>query len=296
MLLRRSAIAICDILILNLSYVCASALFYDGGLTQAIKECLIGRSWYASIIFVAVLYFFGLYNSMWEYAGLHELTCCLGAVVTSTLVTLGVDTICERFEWFHVEWLRTGVYFFAMLLTFFLSGALRLCYRSLRTVRRVFSRQGAKQPRIMIIGAGDTGITIYREFEAKNFATGRPVVFVDDDPLKQGHHVGFVSVLGGCEKIPEIAEKYNIDEIILAVPSIKPERRSELLKIAVTTGCKLKTSLSFEEITEHPDSGASVRNVEITDLLARPEIKLNNAICAYLHGQTVMVTGGGGSI
>ncbi len=292
--LRRSAIAILDIFFLNFSYVCVSALVYDTGITQEIKSCLLGRSWYASLIYVVVLFFFGLYNSMWEYAGLHELVCCFGAVITSTLVTLGVDTICERFEWFHVEWLRTGVYFFAMLLTFIFSGTLRLGYRSLRKVRRLFERKTGV--RIMIIGAGDTGITIYREFEAKGFVTGRPVVFVDDDPLKQGHHIGFVPVLGGCENIPEIAKKYAIDEIILAVPSMGAERRSELLKIAVTTGCKLKTSLSFEEITEHPDSGAAVRNVEITDLLARPEIKLNNAICAYLHGQTVMVTGGGGSI
>ena len=301
MLLRRSIIALLDLLFLNLAYVAVCGLKYS---LLSVLGVLIGRSWYISIIYIAVLTFFGLYNSMWEYAGLHELLRCFGAVLTSTLLTIGADSICRNMSLFNQRspalpdtGLSISVYFFAALLTFFLSGFLRIFYRSLRNARNMFvNRHNTKRHRIMIIGAGDTGITIYRELEQKGFATGKPVVFVDDDPNKQGRRVGFVPVRGSSERIPELAKRYDVDEIILAVPSMNSQRRGELLKIAMETGCKLKTSLSFEEITENPASEGAVRNVEIADLLARPEIKLNNAICSYLKGQTVMVTGGGGSI
>ena len=301
MLLRRSIIALLDLLFLNLAYVAVCGLKYS---LLSVLGVLIGRSWYISIIYIAVLTFFGLYNSMWEYAGLHELLRCFGAVLTSTLLTIGADSICRNMSLFNQRspalpdtGLSISVYFFAALLTFFLSGFLRIFYRSLRNARNMFvNRHNPKRHRIMIIGAGDTGITIYRELEQKGFATGKPVVFVDDDPNKQGRRVGFVPVRGSSERIPELAKRYDVDEIILAVPSMNSQRRGELLKIAMETGCKLKTSLSFEEITENPASEGAVRNVEIADLLARPEVKLNNAICSYLKGQTVMVTGGGGSI
>ncbi len=301
MLLRRSIIALLDLLFLNLAYVAVCGLKYS---LLSVLGVLIGRSWYISIIYIAVLTFFGLYNSMWEYAGLHELLRCFGAVLTSTLLTIGADSICRNMSLFNQRspalpdtGLSISVYFFAALLTFFLSGFLRIFYRSLRNARNIFvNRHNTKRHRIMIIGAGDTGITIYRELEQKGFATGKPVVFVDDDPNKQGRRVGFVPVRGSSERIPELAKRYDVDEIILAVPSMNSQRRGELLKIAMETGCKLKTSLSFEEITENPASEGAVRNVEIADLLARPEVKLNNAICSYLKGQTVMVTGGGGSI
>ena len=303
MLLRRSIIAIFDLLFLNLSYVAVCGMEYHDKLSS-LSSVLIGRSWYVSLIYIVILTFFGLYNSMWEYAGLHELMRCLGAVATSTLLSVGADSICRNMSLFNQRspalpdtGLSLSVYFFAGLLTFFLSGFLRIFYRSLRSMRSIFSnRNNTKRHRIMIIGAGDTGITIYRELEQKGFATGKPVVFVDDDPNKQGRRVGFVPVRGNSTRIPELARRYDVDEIILAVPSMNSQRRGELLKIAMDTGCKLKTSLSFEEITENPASEGSVRNVEIADLLARPEVKLNNSICAYLKGQTIMVTGGGGSI
>ena len=299
--LRRCLIALFDLLFLNLSFVAVCGLKYN---LSGIFNLLIGRAWYASLIYLAVLTFFGLYNSMWEYAGLHELLRCLGAVVTSTLLTYGVDSICRNLSLFNQRsevlpdtGISISVYFFAALLTFFLSGFLRIFYRSLRSMRSMISnRHNTKRHRIMIIGAGDTGITIYRELELKGFSTGKPVVFVDDDPNKQGRRVGFVPVRGSSDRIPELAKRYDVDEIILAVPSMSSQRRGELLKIAMDTGCKLKTSLSFEEITENPASEGAVRNVEIADLLARPEIKLNPAVCSYLKGQTVMVTGGGGSI
>ena len=81
----------------------------------------------------------------------------------------------------------------------------------------------------MIVGAGDMGMIIFKDLEAQGYRRGRPVVFVDDKKSKQGRTLCGVPVRGGCEKIPELANKYKTDEIILAIPSVSNERKSQIL-------------------------------------------------------------------
>lgn len=81
----------------------------------------------------------------------------------------------------------------------------------------------------------------------------------------------------------------------MCLPSVGSERQTEILRIAVKTGCKLKTSPSLLEMTD-TSNGGRIRDVNITDLLSRPEVELNRDVCGYLKDQIVLVTGGGGSI
>lgn len=259
---------------------------------------LIGRSFYTTAIFIIVYFFFGLYNSLWEYAGIHEMVRCAVAGVIAILLNFAADEICARFDFFRIGRLNMSIYLSAMLLIIGLSGSIRLIYRAIRRTKKARSagtRRGTGK-RVMIIGAGDMGLTILKELATKAFSIGKPVVFVDDNPLKTGRHIEGIPIEGGCENIPELAQKYKVDEIIFAIPSATPQRRSEIFKLAIETGCSMKTSLSLQEFTEKSVSEPTIRNVEITDLLARPEVTLNTDICSYLKDRTIMVTGGGGSI
>ena len=297
--IRKASVALFDALVINFAFILTSLMeYYPDMLDQRTVDILIGRSLYSTAIFIAVYFFFGLYNSLWEYAGLHEMIRCAAAGGIAILLNLAVDLICDRFVLLNVEVLSLSIYFTSMLVIVAMTGGIRLVYRMIRRTKKAHSagaRRGSGR-RVMIIGAGDMGLTILKELEATAFAIGKPVIFVDDDPVKSGRRVEGIPIKGGCEKIPELVKKYEVDEIIYAIPSATPQRKSEILKLAIQTGCAMKTSLSLQEITEKSVSEPTIRNVEITDLLARPEVTLNTDICSYLKNQTVLVTGGGGSI
>ena len=297
--IRRLGVALLDALIINLAFILANLIeYYPDTIKYDVIQTLIGRSFYTTALFIIIYAFFGLYNSLWEYAGLHEMVRCACAGVLSTLVCLAADFICDTFDLLDVNTFSLSIYFTSMLVIIAASGCLRLTYRVIRRTRKARSagsRRGAGK-RVMIIGAGDMGQIILKELEANAFSIGKPVVFVDDNPLKFGKRVEGIPIKGGCEKIPELAKTYKVDEIIYAIPSAPAQRKSEILKFAIQTGCSLKTSPSLQEFIEKSVNEPTIRNVEITDLLARPEVLLNTDICSYLKDQTIMVTGGGGSI
>lgn len=297
--IRKAGVALLDAIVVNAAYIITSVISTYPQMPDAeITDALLGRSTYTTAVFIAIYFFFGLYNSLWEYAGLHELMRCAAAGGVATLICLAADTICSRLALFNVTVLSLSVYFMSMLLIVAFTGGVRIAYRIIRRTMKARSAGASRGTgkRVMIIGAGDMGLTILKEFEATAFSIGKPVVFIDDNPKKSGKRVDGIPIKGGCDRIPEFAEKYKVDEIIYAIPSATPQRRSEILKIAIQTGCSLKTSLSLQEITEKNLSETTIRNVDITDLLARPEVTLNTDICSYLKNQTIMVTGGGGSI
>lgn len=299
MAIRKAGVALLDAIIVNTAYIITSVISTYPQMPDAeIMDSLLGRSTYTTATFIAVYFFFGLYNSLWEYAGLHELMRCAAAGGVATLICLAADTICSRLALFDVTVLSLSIYFMSMLVIVAFTGGVRIAYRMIRRTMKARSAGASRGSgkRVMIIGAGDMGLTILKELEATAFSIGRPVVFVDDNPKKSGKRVDGIPIKGSCENIPELAEKYKVDEIIYAIPSATPQRRSEILKLAMQTGCSLKTSLSLQEITEKSISEPTIRNVDITDLLARPEVTLNTDICSYLKNQTVLVTGGGGSI
>lgn len=296
---RRLALVALDILAVNVAFLIVSTINYPKEeLFSVIFPALLGRALYTSVIFVLIHSFFGLYNSLWEYAGVHELFRCAGAAVLGTLTTLGIDTVLDRLDMYNVVVMRVSVYFTAVLLITAMTGSIRLMYRAVRRISKAHSHSLhlRDRRRVMIIGAGDMGLLVFKELEAKSFSTGKPVVFVDDSPMKAGRHVEGVPIKGTCDDIPALAEKYKVDEIVFAIPSASPQRKSEILRLAMETGCTLKTSLSVQEVTEKSSNEAAIRDVEITDLLARPEVTLNTDICSYLKDKTVLVTGGGGSI
>ncbi len=297
--IRKAGVALLDAVIVNAAYIITTVITTYPHMPDAeLLASLLGRSTYTTVIFVLIYFLFGLYNSLWEYAGLHELMRCAAAGGVATLFALSADTICSRLALFNVQVLSLSIYFMSMLVIIAFTGGVRICYRIIRRTTKARSAGASRGTgkRVMIIGAGDMGLTILKELEATAFAIGKPVVFIDDNPAKAGKRVDGIPIKGSCEKIPEFAEKYRVDEIIYAIPSASPQRRSEILKLAMQTGCSLKTSLSLQEITEKSVSEPTIRNVDITDLLARPEVTLNTDICSYLKNQTVLVTGGGGSI
>lgn len=291
--LKRTLMVVYDIIFINLGYIIAGLLEKTG----VYDHRYFIRCIPVTAAFLLLYYAFGIYKSMWEYAGSRELLNIGVASVLGGLISISVDIVMSYFD---INAPKEGVfsapfYVFGTLTAILFVCAMRVGYRTVRRTAKSWGFFGGKKvDRVMIVGAGDMGMIIIKELEAGNFRKGKPVVAVDDNHLKHGQSIRGVPVKGNCDDIPALVEKYRIDTIIICIPSASDERQSEVLHIAVSTGCHLKTSPTLLEMVE--GSGSGVRDVNITDLLSRPEVKLDTKICSYLTGKTVLVTGGGGSI
>ncbi|MBP3939552.1 MAG: polysaccharide biosynthesis protein [Clostridia bacterium] len=303
MFTKQVLMVLYDIAAVNLSYFIAQLLMLpvieNNNISFWVK-LFAERSIPVTIVFFLLLNAFRVYASMWEYAGIRELTNICTAVFIGGLSSVAIDIAMSNFG-FSMSEVKNGclsmyVYVMGTIIAVVLIGGMRLIYRLVRRHMRLRKMQRQKKvDRVMIVGAGDMGMIIISELGANNYSKGKPVVAVDDNPAKFGKRLRGVPVKGTCDDIPDLAEKYKIDTIIICIPSVATERQTEIMRIAVETGCKLKTSPSILEMSEGINEN-KIRDVNISDLLARPEVKLDPEVCNYITGQTVLVTGGGGSI
>ena len=154
-----------------------------------------------------------------------------------------------------------------------------------------------KNIRVMIIGAGDAGSKIIREMIESQQTNKIPVCVIDDNPNKIGSNVYNVPVVGNTNQISEFVNKFDVTEILLAVPSIASKEKARILNICKDTSCKVKVLPGIYELVNGTISISKVREVEIADLLGREQIVVNlNEIMDYIMDKVVLVTGGGGSI
>jgi len=234
---------------------------------------------------------FSLYDSLWEYASIEELMQVVFAVALSSV-------IANIYMFTQGSPIPISALLNALLLELCLVGGIRFSYRLLRRLKN--HRSLVKQnhfSNILVIGAGATAGMISKEIVNRPENYGVLKGFIDDDETIQGKSLNGVKVLGNRYDIYSVCKKYNIDEIILAIPTVDKKARIEILEECTRTGCNLKMVPGIAEIIDGKVTMNQVRDVEIEDLLGRDEVKLEmGKIKSYIENRTVMVTGGGGSI
>lgn len=238
---------------------------------------------------------FKLYDRIWRYAGSSELLAVAGT------------TICSVFSWYGYSLLANNLlprsmYIISGVLLLLFLGSSRLAlrvYNYLSSKPRFIARFSKNRclRKVLIVGAGDAGAVIAREIE-RYHNDGRNVVgFIDDDEKKIGKRMFGVKVLGNRLAIKENVISMGIEEIIVAMPSVKGEALKQILEICKRTKCQLKILPGVYELIDGTVSVSQLRNVEIEDLLGREAVRLNTAaVSAYLKDKIVLVTGAGGSI
>ena len=171
-------------------------------------------------------------------------------------------------------------------------------YRLFRSVRHTLTyRIAPDKKRVLIVGAGEGGSMILREIISSDKIALEPVGFVDDDPNKIGTFILGVKVLGKCEDIKEIAEKNNVSQIFIAMPSANAQTIKRVTSYCIDTKCEVKTLPGLYQLMDGAISVSRLRNVDVNDLLGRDPVKTNLAeVMGYIEDQVVLVTGGGGSI
>ena len=255
----------------------------------------MGQMMLLSLVNVAVFGVFRMYNSLWEYASVDDaarivLATAVGSIIGDVLGALVFDARMP---------FRVYVCAWAILLV--ICGMARFAIR-VNSKGRSWSFLGAESPgqsRTLIVGAGESGsLVVSRMLAGSDEIVGCPVGYVDDSKRKIGRRIHGVKVLGDCDDIPRICKQLSIEQIVVAIPSGTQKQKRRVYDLCMETGRKVLTlPEKVKDIPEEQLGKVPIRDVEVSDLLAREEIALDKGLVGtYLEGATVLVTGGGGSI
>lgn len=231
---------------------------------------------------------YGLYKKMWIYASIEELK----SVVKAVSFTLFVTMVMQLAYSGH---LYTRTLMLTWMLLILLLGASRMSLRIYNDWSN--NQRTADKSCTLVIGAGQAGRMIVRQMQQSPEWGRDPVAFVDDDSKKLGLEVYGLPVVGQLKDIPEIVGPYQIDQIVIAIPSLSRSEMAELTKLCVNTGAKTQTIPRIEDLMLGKVTVNDIRDVKIEDILGREEVKLDmEATKEKLKGKSIMVTGAGGSI
>ncbi|UAL47170.1 polysaccharide biosynthesis protein [Sutcliffiella horikoshii] len=232
-------------------------------------------------------YTYKLYHKAWEYASIGELMGILKAVTYSVAVTGFVQLLVVG-----------NVYGRALIITWMLHmifiGGSRFSWR---VYRDFYYKKSTDKKRTLIVGAGAAGSMVARQLLQNREAELLPVAFVDDDEKKHKLQVLGIPVLGSVKDIETIVSKLEIENIIIAIPSLGKKDINTIYQECVKTDAKTKIIPMLEDLMSGKISVNEFRDVEVEDLLGRDPVKLDmESISESITGKTVLVTGAGGSI
>ncbi len=290
--IRRLFLIILDAILINIASFSALFIRFDfrlGQIPTNYAEAVLSYTIVNTVTTIIIFSLFRLYNSLWKYAGIDELVNIIFACTFSGMLqVIGMHFILL----IHVP--RS----YYPLSTLFMMGLIsisRFCYRYARRLSKRY--RDISQSRIMIIGAGEAGSSIIREIAVSGYVKGIVICAIDDNKDKSGSYIQGVKVVGDRSKILEAAEKHEITDIFIAMPSASRKVIREILEICKGTGCALKILPGMYQLINEEVSITRLRDVEIEDLLGREPVKTDvEGIMNYVKGKVIMVTGGGGSI
>ncbi|BCV20678.1 polysaccharide biosynthesis protein [Moorella sp. Hama-1] len=292
---RTLALITVDAVAVNAALFLALWLRFDGVIKPAYINDALRIAPFATCIYIASFYFFRLYNRLWQYASINELL----AIVTATLAGSMAGVSLAYFRMAAGTFpLPRSIFVLWTILIIALVGLSRLSWRLFREYRFPVARNGGRA--VLIVGAGDAGAMVAREFRSRSNDYGseaHPVGFVDDDPHKQGRTLYGLPVLGTRDDIPRLVEELSVEEIVIAMPSVRGRVIREIVEICHGTGAALRILPGIYDLLDGTVKVDPIREVRIEDILGREPVRVDLAAMAgYLAGETVLVTGAGGSI
>lgn len=292
LIVRRAFLMAYDTLAVWMSAVLALALRYslelsaiDPVFMASVRDFMIP----AIVITLVVFYIFRLYHSLWAFAGINEMQ----NTVTACMVSAALQGVGLYFTNHPVP---RSYYFMYALLNIAFTLISRFAYRFARDIKHKYQNK-KNGINVMIIGAGEAANIIIKEIVTSTYSRMVIKCIIDDDKNKWGNYIQGIKVLGGRDSIVEYANFYSIDEIFIAMPSAPRKVIKELTEICQETNCKLRTLPGMYQLVNGEVDVSKLRDVDVEDLLGREPIKVDiDSILSYVKNQTVLVTGGGGSI
>lgn len=253
------------------------------------------------LVKVVVFGCFKQYQGWWRYVSISDLLAIVKASLISTLFLVilwfAVFMRTESVRMYYIEFttFSQAVFILDMIATIVLLGGLRMAVRLYHEEFR--TEQSGKLKRFLIVGAGNAGEALLRELHRMQVERYDVIGFIDDEPAKQGMNIHGISVLGTVDQLPKVCEKYNIDEIAIAMPSANAKQLRKVVQMCEGTKARFRTVPSVADIASGRFRVSQIRDVDINDLLGREAIHLDlDMIENYLKNKVILVTGAGGSI
>lgn len=225
----------------------------------------------------------GTYKIVWRYATPKEIIILLRGLFFGYALTL----IFLHFT--RLVPLPRSVGMLTFLGSYFLLLSARVFYQFF------VSWQKKSGKRIAIIGAGDAGVILFNEIKRTNY--GNVIAFFDDDPEKIGRYIAGVKILDSVENINKYLEPFEIEELIIAIPSASKELMNKIISSIDTSKVTVKTFPSLSQLLDRTPTIGDIRELSLQDIIGREPVNVDiSSISQYLSGKVVLVTGAGGSI
>lgn len=293
MSIRKILLLFIDFLLINLSFIVALLLKFDSAIPAQYLTLYQNTFFIFSLLSISTFIIFHLYRSLWCYAGFREIF----QVIFSILVS---DVLFAIYTHFFIFSFPFPIYIIYFLLACTLIGGVRISYRLIRRVKNedyLFPAIHTITNRILIVGAGDAAALIIKETLYGSIIDSKIIVAVDDNPYKQQTKIHCVPIKGTTHDIPALVYKYQINKILIAIPSASKKRIAEILTICNETSCKLEIFPGIQNSLTSRSYLNNIRPVNIEDLLGREEISLDHSeLTGSIKDKVVLVTGAGGSI
>lgn len=292
LLYRRLFLITYDIIAVTVSGLMALAIRYDldwWNITPEFMDSILKYIPFNIVTMLLVFYVLRLYHSLWEYASVTEMQ---NSVAGSFLVAL------FQFIGMHILGYRTPRSYPFLFAMFFimLTVISRFSYRFLRTAKKKYLNKRFGQ-NVMIVGAGEAANMLIKEIVSSNYLHMTVKCLVDDASDKNGRFIQGVRVMGNRDDIVRLAKEYDIDVIIISMPSASKLVIRDIVNICSETGCRLQTLPGMYQLVNEEVSLNNLRDVDVEDLLGRDPIRVDvDSILGYVKDRTILVTGGGGSI
>ncbi len=268
-------------------------LRYDFSFTAIAPEFLQSvhtYMWINVVCTIIVNIFCKMYKILWRFASIIELRNVAIAVLASSFIQF-----CGM-KLMGLPVPRSYILIYVLLFSVYMIFS-RYSFRFIGILLKRSKRSRANPIITMVVGAGSAGYMLVHEMKSSSHINRKVPCIIDDNAEKWGTYLLGVPVVGGKKSIPAMVKKYDISEIIIAIPTLTPEEQSGLLEICQETACKVLLLPSIYQLVNQEVTVSMLREVKIEDLLGRDSIQLRmDKIAEHISGNVIMVTGGGGSI
>lgn len=247
---------------------------------------------YLPLILLIRLVFYlksGLHKDLWRYSSIRDL---LKILVTVTIGSI-VFFVAVRLLTHNASYPRS-IYILDWLLLIVIAGGSRLTIR----IFKEYMRSEHTGKRTLLIGAGDAGEMIVRDMKNSPKHAYEPVGFIDDSPYKKGLSIHGLPIFGSRDMIGKVITDYNIEEILITMPSADRASTKEIYEICRPYNIPIKTLPGLSDILHHGNvSVAQIKPLSLEDLLFREPVRYDiKQVRSFIEGRRVLVTGAGGSI
>ena len=240
---------------------------------------------------VVIFWFLHMYHFVWRTVSAHDVVRMVAPVAVANLTFFFLSSMAGQVQPRSVRVIELMGQFLLLIGS---RSALRLFAAISQSL---VQRSGKYNERIMLIGAGEAGRMLAREYLTGKKVSAKLCCVIDDNEAKWGKYLEGIPIVGGRERIADAVRRLHITQIIFAIPSCTARQKKELLEICRDTGCRVRIVPGIYQVVNGEVRLENVKDVQVEDLLGREPVTLNMAMMdRFLGGRTVLVTGGGGSI